>query len=166
MHLGRGSLNTIQEHLETWWSRLGARLRACRGASSRIYPPTPSPGTSRASGPTRSRAHMRRSTARPATGSAIWRIARNWDVTRYCRRHPRHIPPAINDGRARTRRASGHGAHLDSGCSLFHRDPLVSRARRLVVWILQASTHGPPAPAKRFQPRREPKPFGPRQQSV
>lgn len=31
MKLGRGSLNTINEHLDAWWSRLGARLRDVPG---------------------------------------------------------------------------------------------------------------------------------------
>ncbi len=37
-HLGRGSPNTIQEHLETWWSGLGARLRDIPG---REFPELP-----------------------------------------------------------------------------------------------------------------------------
>jgi len=37
-HLGRGSPNTIQEHLETWWSKLGSRLRDIPG---REFPELP-----------------------------------------------------------------------------------------------------------------------------
>jgi DNA repair exonuclease SbcCD ATPase subunit len=37
-HLGRGSPNTIQEHLETWWSRLGSRLKDIPG---REFPELP-----------------------------------------------------------------------------------------------------------------------------
>jgi hypothetical protein len=37
-HLGRGSPNTIQEHLESWWSGLGARLRDIPG---REFPELP-----------------------------------------------------------------------------------------------------------------------------
>jgi DNA repair exonuclease SbcCD ATPase subunit len=36
--LGRGSPNTIQEHLETWWSRLGSRLKDIPG---REFPELP-----------------------------------------------------------------------------------------------------------------------------
>jgi len=39
-HLGRGSPNTIQEHLETWWKRLGSRLRDIPG---REFPNIPEP---------------------------------------------------------------------------------------------------------------------------
>jgi hypothetical protein len=38
--LGRGSPNTIQEHLETWWSRLGSRLKDIPG---REFPDLPDP---------------------------------------------------------------------------------------------------------------------------
>ena len=38
--LGRGSPNTIQEHLETWWSRLGSRLKDIPG---REFPEIPEP---------------------------------------------------------------------------------------------------------------------------
>ena len=37
-HLGRGSPNTIQEHLDTWWSKLGSRLRDIPG---REFPELP-----------------------------------------------------------------------------------------------------------------------------
>jgi len=37
-HLGRGSPNTIQEHLEAWWSRLGSRLKDVPG---REFPDLP-----------------------------------------------------------------------------------------------------------------------------
>jgi hypothetical protein len=37
-HLGRGSPNTIQEHLDTWWSKLGTRLRDIPG---REFPELP-----------------------------------------------------------------------------------------------------------------------------
>jgi DNA repair exonuclease SbcCD ATPase subunit len=39
-HLGRGSPNTIQEHLETWWKRLGSRLKDIPG---REFPNIPEP---------------------------------------------------------------------------------------------------------------------------
>jgi hypothetical protein len=38
MQLGRGSPNTIQEHLDVWWSRLGSRLRDIPG---REFPQLP-----------------------------------------------------------------------------------------------------------------------------
>jgi Plasmid replication region DNA-binding N-term len=37
-HLGRGSPNTIQEHLDAWWSKLGSRLRDIPG---REFPELP-----------------------------------------------------------------------------------------------------------------------------
>jgi hypothetical protein len=37
-HLGRGSPNTIQEHLDVWWTQLGSRLRDIPG---REFPELP-----------------------------------------------------------------------------------------------------------------------------
>jgi hypothetical protein len=38
MRLGRGSPNTINDHLDTWWGRVGARLRDIPG---REFPQLP-----------------------------------------------------------------------------------------------------------------------------